>query len=494
VNTQRTTRCLTAVGAILLASAPGVAQQAVVRSDRAAHAEEHIASLIERLEIGMSALEELGRRDALEIVQRIADELREEHAHRGEVPPEENDEIKTVRRRLKVMRTAVDAFLEADRHDAAGLVEHAMHARELSIEGRRDAEANRIREAAPNRAQLAEALGGAARLYREWNMPDRAEALVDLAETYANQWRRRQQASRDGRVAEREREPQHESEQEREPTLRDDLDSLARRIEIIRYARDAFARAGDEANASVLERVVHFGELALTGVTDERLRQAAEDVPSKVNLAEYLNSAANRYSDWGRKGRAAACRGLAKYYGEQARATRREGEEEPVVERTREPEVDRGRGADGLEGLKRRIEILRSAHGAFRRAGHVESAHTVGRFLRMAELQREGADVETLAKASEGLSMEAVVERLLEASKLYHDWGHEDRATACYSLAEFYAQRERANAEGERAEGGRDRGVGDDVRARLRELQRRTDELQEELRDIRAAIKHLTER
>ena len=321
--------CIAALGGILLMAAPAAAQSTIVEVEREAPTDERLASLIERLEIGMSALEELERRDALEIVKRIANELREEQARGRKRPPQdENDEVKTVRRRLEVMRTAVDALLEANRREAAELIEHAMHARELAIEGRRGEEANRIRETAPNRGQLAETLGAAAKLYKKWNMSDRAEALAELAETYAKQWKRRQRAGREGRVTERERERESGK----------GLDSLATRIEIIRYARAAFAEAGDERNAKVLEGVIHYGELALERVSDERLRKAVEAVPSKANLIEYLNWASHKYGEWGRGERAAACRRLAEYYARQLLAEQREGGEERNVERERDTE------------------------------------------------------------------------------------------------------------------------------------------------------------
>jgi len=417
MSTKGIFRCIAALSGILLLAVPAAAQLENMEAEQEPSTDKRLASLIERLEIGMSALEELERRDALEIVKRIVNELREEQ-ERGRQRPaqDENDEVKTVRRRLKVMRTAVDAFLEANRRDAAELVEHAMHARELALDGRRDEEANRIRETAPNRGQLAETLGAAAKLYRKWNMPERAETLAELAETCAKQWKRQQHA-------------------ERERESGEGLDSLATRVEIIRYARAAFAEAGDERNSKVLEGVVHYGELALEGANDEQLSKAAEAVPSKANLIEYMNWASRKYGEWGRGERAAACRKLAEYYTRQLRAEHREGGEEREAESERDAEGN-------IEDLNHRIEILRFALDAFTRAGHEESAHTMRRFLHVAELQREGADDRALAQAFEGLSMERTIELLQKASGIYAEWGVEERAETCNQLAEFYAARE----------------------------------------------------
>ncbi len=397
------------VGGLLLPS-QAVAQSERARGEREGRGENRIEELIERLEIGMSALEELNRHDALEIVQRIANELRQEHARGGHrARQEENDEVRTVRRRLRVMRTAVDAFLEADRHDAADLVERAMHARELSLEGRRDSEANEIRQAAPNRGQLAETLGAAAQLYKKWNKPERAAALAELAETYAKQWRRQQQGAGQNR----------EEERENESGSGQGLDSLATRIEIIRYARAAFAEVGNERNAKALEGAILYGELALEGVTGERLTEAAGAVPSRGNLIEQLNWASRQYREWNRGERAAACRNLAEYYARQL-----------------DP-------ASSIEDLNRRIEILGLAHNALREAGHEDWAHTMKRFLQVAELQRDGAEGETIGQALEGLSKGMVIEFLQKASGLYAEWGVEGRAAACNQLAEYYARQVR---------------------------------------------------
>lgn len=388
---------IVALGGILLMAAPAAAQSIN---------DERLANLIERLEVGMSALEELGRQDALEIVQRIANELREKRVSLRRRPSrEENDEIRTVRSRLKVMRTAVDAFVKVNRHDAAELVEYAMHARELAIEGRRDEEANRIREKAPNRGQLAEALGAAAKLYREWDMPDRAEALADLSETFAKQWQRQQRAGRERESGE-------------------NLESLATRVDIIRLARAAFAESGDKKNAKVLEGVIHYGELALEGVSGERLSKAAKAIPTKGNLVEYMSWASHKYGEWGHEKRAASCRKLAEYYARQLRGV----------------ESDLGRS---IEDLNRRIEILGFAHEALAHAGWETGAHTMKRFLHAAELQRDGADAETMTRAMEGLSMGQTIELLQKASSFYAEWGKKERAAACDQLAEFYAARER---------------------------------------------------
>ena len=48
-------------------------------------------------------------------------------AQEHEQPAQESEEVRTVRRRLKVMRMVVEAFVEADNHDAAELVEEQLN-------------------------------------------------------------------------------------------------------------------------------------------------------------------------------------------------------------------------------------------------------------------------------------------------------------------------------------------------------------------------------
>ncbi len=84
------------------------------------------------------------------------------------------------------MRYAVEALVEADRHDAADLLERVMHARELVLEGRRDPEALRIRENAPGWGRQVELLKFAAGFLREFRRKEQAAAVDDLAERIRN--------------------------------------------------------------------------------------------------------------------------------------------------------------------------------------------------------------------------------------------------------------------------------------------------------------------
>ena len=86
---------------------------------------------------------------------------------------------------LEVMRIALHALREAERGDAIEMMTLAIRSREMMLEGRRDEEAQRVRERAPNREQLAEILAMASRLWREYGNVDKSVAVGRLAEQFS---------------------------------------------------------------------------------------------------------------------------------------------------------------------------------------------------------------------------------------------------------------------------------------------------------------------
>ncbi len=316
--------------------------------------DEEYDTLIHQLELGMAALEELDRGDALELLQRVTNQVREERARalrdgRGE--GEENDEIREVRRRLGVMRHAVEAFMEAGREKQADLVERAMHARELAIAGRRDAEAQEIREAAPNRGQLAELLAVASRLHAEWGHPDRADMLESLSKIYAEQWKRRQRAVAEGRVTE---ERAHRG-----------LEDRAARLEVIRLAIAAYREADRPEVAEIVTQFLHIGELQLEGGNEQAISEAAAKASEMANaqfgthfsmglVIELMQEAAGLYREWNVSERAASCNALAEFYAQRERDRSAGGEAGEGRERVRaEREIEQK-----MEELAREIEEL----------------------------------------------------------------------------------------------------------------------------------------
>jgi hypothetical protein len=86
---------------------------------------------------------------------------------------------------LEVMRIALHALREAERGDAAELLTLAIRSREMMLERRRDEQAQRLRERAPDRLQLAEILSMASKLWREFGNAEKSVAVGRLAEQFS---------------------------------------------------------------------------------------------------------------------------------------------------------------------------------------------------------------------------------------------------------------------------------------------------------------------
>jgi len=405
-------------------------------------------------------------------------------AQERERPAQENEEIRTVRRRLDVMRLAVDAFLEADRQDAAKRVELAMHTRELAIAGVRNEKAEAVAKAAPNRGQLAELLGAASNLYEKRGKREPSQALAELAEVYAQQWRRQKRAEDEGRTSEHE----HEHEGEHEGRAGEGLDSLERRVRILSLARSAYDKAGHERNEKALANAVRYGKLALEGSNQEALAKAAEGLPSRGNLIELLQGAHNLWAEWGDQERARMCHQLAEYYAGQLRAGAEQ--EHARAERGRAFTYQPQPGRGSLESLEQRIEVLRLVRVAHAEAGNRRAADRMERVLHLAELQLEGVSGEALAQASEGITQGGLIELVQGAQNLYREWGHQERSAACRRLAEFYRDRTERREGGEEREQGRERRqAAGNQQAGVKELRQQVERLERELAELKAILR-----
>ncbi len=119
------------------------------------------------------------RREGREREERERRRERDEGRATRERPKSERE---VVLHQLEVMRMALHALKEAERGDAVELLTLAIRAREVMLEGRRDEEAQSIRERAPNRGQLVEILSLAAKLWREFGNADKSAVVGQLAE------------------------------------------------------------------------------------------------------------------------------------------------------------------------------------------------------------------------------------------------------------------------------------------------------------------------
>ncbi|MHC4974785.1 MAG: hypothetical protein ACYTG3_20910 [Planctomycetota bacterium] len=160
--------------------------------------QDEIQKILQGLEHGIHALRKLKRHEEAEHLMEIARDVKRELAERHEA----GKEIEVAKWQLKVLRLGVEALVKAKRQDGAELLERALHARRLHLEGRRDEEAMRIRERAPGPEDQAELLRVAADWLAEWGEKEKAAAVDKLAKQLLEKSRRRGER-------ERRREPEH---------------------------------------------------------------------------------------------------------------------------------------------------------------------------------------------------------------------------------------------------------------------------------------------
>jgi len=147
--------------------------------------------LAEILSMAARLWREFGKPDKGAAVGQLAEKMAavrrpraSERERRGDGERERRGESErdVVLRQIKIMRYALHALAEADKKDAADLLERAIHSRELALEGRRDEEAVRIREGTPSRGAQIEILMFAERILKELGQTERAVAVGRLAE------------------------------------------------------------------------------------------------------------------------------------------------------------------------------------------------------------------------------------------------------------------------------------------------------------------------
>lgn len=251
----------------------------VERLEQEEHLEEaeqllrEILGLAERLEHHIARVEERHHRDHDH--ERVHDREHEHAVHQ-----------------LEVMRIAHHGLLEAERRDAADLLEHTIHARELALESRRDEDAMHIRETAPDRGAQVDLLLLASEIWNEFGHEHKAELVADLAEEMAERLHeaRREQGER-------------EFESEREAAIH--------HIEVMRVALHALLEADRHEAAELLEHAIHARELTLENRRDEEAMQIRETAPGRGAQTELLLLASEIWQDFGHEQKAEMVADLA---------------------------------------------------------------------------------------------------------------------------------------------------------------------------------------
>ena len=93
--------------------------------------------------------------------------------------PEIHPEILAARRELEILRLAMKAFLEKEKADAADRIEHAIHARELRLEGERGEDAQKVYRSEPKRGEVGELLVWASKIWAEFGHEEKEQSRED---------------------------------------------------------------------------------------------------------------------------------------------------------------------------------------------------------------------------------------------------------------------------------------------------------------------------
>lgn len=295
------------------------------------------------LEQGIRALRALGgHQEAVAHLQRIAKDLRaglEEKGKAGE--RKRKTEVEMSRRHLELLHMAHEVLRGARRGDAADIVEHAVHAQELRMAGRRDEEARRVYESAPGPEDVHHALELAAEILADQGKKDRAKMLIQhmrqaqAAHERAQEERRRAAASAPGKRGDRER--------------------LVHEIEVLELAMPVLREEGHERAMAVVERAMHARRLMLSGRKDAEAREIIADQPPPAHVAEILLLAADFWRKYEKPDKAELCAELGGRLAETG-GKRRDREQAKREQREREhPDLER------LEALQRQLNELAAA-------------------------------------------------------------------------------------------------------------------------------------
>ncbi len=289
--------------------------------------ERELVEILEGLERGIEALERLERWEEIDVMRRVADDLRGELRARGrEGEPRRGDrERELVGRQIETLRLALPALREARRADAVHLVSLAIAAREHLLAGHRDHDR---RGQAPAAGQIVELLKLAASLDRERGREGRAARLQRLA---GELWQ-----PRGGGPAGR---------------------AALEEIEIMRMAIHGLMEADRRDAAELLERALHARQVTREGRRDREARHIRDNAPELGAQVELLQVAAGIWREYGDLERAEAINELA----ERIWARRRDAlPEDPRRAWRRGSEPDDA-VLDRLERLERRLDELQRA-------------------------------------------------------------------------------------------------------------------------------------
>ena len=193
-----------------------------------------LVNSLEGLEQGIAALRRLGKKEEAAHLQEIAKGVRRRIEGGKKQKQRGMGERELVKNHIETLRIAMHGFQEAEKREWAEQIEHAIHARELGLEGRRDEKAIHIRKTAPSDGHLAELLHVAAKYYSEWGHPDRAERVAKLSAWFGHRWNDQKAGKKKReRAGRRERDREHAERRHRERDRRGPDDRMQAAMERI---------------------------------------------------------------------------------------------------------------------------------------------------------------------------------------------------------------------------------------------------------------------
>jgi hypothetical protein len=317
--------------------------------------EQRLVNILEGLEHGLVALEHLGLREEHDRLRMVADDVRGELRflrRRGGAERGPQTELQIVEGQVGALQLALPALREAERRDAAEMIERAIAARQAALERARDPEGRRGRDRSPNREQIVEILVMAEHIYREFGMNERADMLSRQTEEL---WPRRDRE----RVREREHARERNRDHERPPDAR--REAAMRDLEIMHLAMAALKEKGRHDSAELLHRAIRAREVRLEGRRDREAIEIHEQAPTLGQQIELLAYAADLWEEFGHERKAEMVGGLAARMRESwQRGEGRRGEGQRQGQR-RGGEQRRNVPPDRIEQLERRLAEIEQA-------------------------------------------------------------------------------------------------------------------------------------
>ncbi|HIM31010.1 MAG TPA: hypothetical protein EYG57_15865, partial [Planctomycetes bacterium] len=245
--------------------------------------------ILSGLKAGAASLRALGRIDQAKAIERVVAELQKKAAATEKHNRGDKNEREVVLGQIKVMRIAMQALLDADRKDLAGMIEHTIHAQELALEGVRNEKAAKVRETAPKLGQRVELMMFASRKLREAGKKEEAGAVGNLAEQLMVRLRAQQKRGQKGKQGGSGSEKGEKAAVKREST---EQKVAAGQIEVMQIALAALREGERRDSVDIVNRAIQARQIRLKTLKGKEAKYVLEREPKLEQTVEALAVAA----------------------------------------------------------------------------------------------------------------------------------------------------------------------------------------------------------